>query len=404
MCSSNFIIRIPQTMSTDNPSVIRHYFDWAASAVPRRLEGGLDKNAPFIDKQPGFGNPSSRHSEGRAAKEALENARQRCAHILGTEPETLYFTSGGTEANCIALYSNLLRLSGRIVSSGGEHPSVTENIVILQRLGRQTGLVPVDSLGRVSAPLLAMTLKKYDDVRFAAIMAVNNETGAINDISSIRRAMDSHEGPHIHFHCDMVQALGKIPVSLQNCDSAAISAHKLGGPRGIGLLYLKKPVETLYSGGGQEGKIRPGTENIAGALALACCMEQYANEDAIKTGHEQARKRMDRFISAMSEIERCVLIPESRKEHEDSFSPYILQLGFRDIPGEVMVRTLDDLGFAVSTGSACSSASTNRPVLAAMGIDDKTSRLGIRISQGWSTSNEEIELLIAAIQGVLKRL
>ena len=391
-------------MSAGNPSVIRHYFDWAATAIPCLPDGDSPETASITGGRFILGNPSSRHSEGRAAKEALENARQRCAQVLGVPPETLYWTSGGTEANCIALYSNLFRPSGRIVSSRAEHSSIIENIDTLQRMGRAAGILQVDSIGRVTSQLLEQGLKKYGDIRFAAIMAVNNETGAITDIPAIRRTLDKYGGPPVHLHCDMVQALGKIKLNLDECDSASMSAHKIGGPRGSGLLYLKKPLESLYSGGGQERKIRPGTENIAGAQAFALCMEQCASEQAINSGHAPAVKRCGTLITALSEIERCVLIPSCRAEYSDSFSPYILQIGFKGIPGEVLVRALDDLGFAVSTGSACSSAAPDRPVLAAMGIDEETRRLGIRISQGRTTSDDDIECLIAAIKGVLQYL
>ena len=356
-----------------------------------------------------FGNPSSRHTEGRAAKDALEAARSRCAKVLGVPFESLYFTSGGTEANCIALYSNLFRPGqGRILCSRAEHPSIVENVETLGRLGKPTGVIPVDSCGRVTAELLASTLAKYGDVRFAAIMAVNNEAGAINDIPSIKNVLKTYDGPPVHLHCDMVQAAGKIPLDLAACDSASISAHKLGGPRGIGLLYLRQPLEVLYAGGGQERKQRPGTENTAGALALADCLEKHAHRETVQAEYKLAASRMKRLATALASMERCIIIPAQRiKDIEyngGNFSPYILQVAFRGIPGEVMVRALDDCGFAVSTGSACGSFSPERPVLEAMGIDSDTRLWGIRISQGWSTSDDEIELLIEAVKEILKTL
>jgi cysteine desulfurase len=390
-------------MSTANSSVIRHYFDWAATAIPCFPPAGGEICHECGSTAP-YGNPSSRHSEGRIARKILEDARTHCAQVLGVKSETLYFTSGGTEANCIALYSNLLRPSGRIVSSRAEHPSITENIDTLQRLGRLCGVLPVDSAGRVTGELLQKTIEKYGDVRFAAIMAINNETGVITDLASVRNVLDIHTGAPVHFHCDMVQAVGKMPINLDNCDSASLSAHKIGGPRGIGLLYLKKPLEALYSGGGQEGKIRPGIENVAGAAALAACLEQTANRQTIQAHYEEASKRIKRLITALSETGRCLLIPAERSSCEELFSPYIVQLGFTGIPGEVMVRAMDDRGFAVSTGSACSSTAPGRPALTAMGIDEQISRLGIRISQGWTTSDEEIESLIDAIKGALQYL
>jgi cysteine desulfurase len=373
----------------------RHYFDWASTAIP--------DYHPF---NASFGNPSSPHREGRLAREALESARSRCAGVLNVPPETLYFTSGGTESNCIVLFSFIARQSGgRITASAGEHSSVTENLRILDRLGRQTGGIPIDPSGRVTDSILSETLTKYGNVRFAAIMAVNNETGTINDIASLRKIMINKEPP-VHFHCDMVQALGKIPIDVAGwgIDSASFSAHKIGGPRGIGLLYLRKPLEALYTGGGQERNIRPGTENVNGALGMAHCLENNAMQETTAAEYSKAKERCKRLISSLKQIGRCRLIPADRESDDSGFSPYIVQAAFNDIPGEVMTRALDDLGFAVSTGSACSSARPERPVLAAMGINDKLGLEGIRISQGRSTTDEDIDLLLVAIREVLKFL
>jgi cysteine desulfurase len=376
----------------------RHYFDWAATAVPDFLPS---------DRAYSNGNPSSLHFEGRAARSALDSARARCAAVLAVPPETVYFTSGGTESNCIPLYSLLARQGGgRILASAGEHSSITSNIQTLERLGKQTGHIPLDPLGMVTGPLLSKTLDKYRDARFAAIMAVNNETGAITDIPALRDILRGREGPPIHFHCDIVQAVGKMPLNLVawDIDSASLSAHKIGGPRGIGLLYLKRPLEALYAGGGQERNIRPGTENVAGALALAECLESRALPEKVNAEYAAAHSRWKRLLAALNKIDRCRLIPVERGIDDERFSPYIAQAAFRDVPGEVMARALDDMGFAVSTGSACSSASPERPVLAAMGIDENLSLEGIRISQGWTTTDEEIDLLVAAISEVLQFL
>jgi cysteine desulfurase len=376
---------------------MRHYFDWAASAPPVFSPG----NAACP-----FGNPSSPHVEGRAAREALEKARARCAAVLGLAADTVYFTSGGTESNCIPLYSFLTRQnSGRLLASAGEHASISENVQTLERLGKPVGLIPIDSSGRVTEALLSKTLEKYRDARFAAIMAVNNEVGTVNDMAALRNVMRNKAGPPIHLHCDMVQAAGKLPLDITgwDIDSASFSAHKLGGPRGVGLLYLRRPLEALYSGGGQEKKIRPGTENVAGALALADCLESHAPEK-LNAEYAAARARWEVLLSALAQIDRCRLIPAEREIDDVAFSPYIAQAGFKGIPGEVMVRALDDIGFSVSTGSACSSASPERPVLAAMGVEANLRLEGIRISQGWSTTGEEIELLLAAIKEALKFL
>ncbi|MDR2258670.1 MAG: cysteine desulfurase [Treponema sp.] len=380
----------------------RHYFDWAATAVPDDASLVNGSGNGFA-----FGNPSSPHLEGRLARESLENARSRCASALGTAPANIYFTSGGTESNAIVLYSYLLNKSGaRLLASAVEHPSIRENIALLEGLGKPTAFIPVDSSGRVTPALLAKTLEKYPGARFAAIMAVNNETGAAADMAALSGLLRNREGAPVHLHCDMVQAAGKIPVDISrwDLDSASISAHKLGGPRNIGLLYLRRPLKVLYTGGGQESGIRPGTENTAGALALAACLENHASPEAVKNEYEKASRRWKKFIRALKSMERCSLIPLDRPEEGDGFSPYILQAAFKEIPGEVMVRALDDMGFAVSTGSACSSASPERPVLQAMGIDPQQSLEGIRVSQGWSTTDEEIELLLQALREVLRFL
>ena len=406
--------QIKWNMLSKNSVIKRHYFDWAASAP---CEAHCT-DAPF-------GNPSSLHSEGRAAKQALEDARRRCAAALNVPPKTLYFTSGGTESNSIALFSSLTRKgSGRIISSLAEHSSVREGMETLEKTGKPVGKIAVDSNGRVTVQTLTKALEQYGDVRFISVMSVNNETGAVTDITSLRNVIRSQTGAPIHFHCDIVQAAGKIPVDITgwDIDSASISAHKIGGPRGIGLLYLRRPMEIFYSGGGQEKGIRGGTENTGGAASLASCLEKHCMQtrnEKLETSGERlaansaqmeqydcAKSRWKSLIAGLSGMERCTLIPGGRAlpESQDNFSPYILQAAFKDVPGEVMARALDDLGFAVSTGSACSSSSPERPVLLAMGVEERLRIEGIRISQGWSTTNEEIYLLLEAIAEVLKFL
>jgi len=377
----------------------RHYLDWAATAIP-------GKNFP-VEGIP-FGNPSSVHLEGRLAKEALENARFRCARVLGVEPEKLYFTSGGTESNALVIHSLLLRKGqGRLLYSGVEHPSVQENCHLLGSLGLPVSVVGVEKDGRVSADTLFTALRKHPDSRFAAIMGVNNETGAQMDIAGLISTVRENQektGLPVHFHCDLVQALGKVPVNIGDVDSASFSAHKLGGVRGIGLLYLKKKASGIYGGGHQEGGVRPGTENTLGALALAEILELRAKPETVRNENEKAMERFKYLIGRLREISRCSLIPEDREDNDPRFSPWIVQLRFRDVPGPVMVRALDQEGIAVSTGSACSSNSPERPVLQAMGLDGKARLEGIRISQGWSTDIADMDALLVGIEKALSFL
>jgi cysteine desulfurase len=374
----------------------RCYFDWAATAPP------LDIPSPSLP----FGNPSSRHLEGRLARRALEDARERCAAVLGVLPQELCFSSGGSESNALVLHSLLLRKNPSLLISAVEHPSIRENALTLEGLGIGLGHIAVEPDGRVGEGNLEAALAKMPGTRLAAIMGVNNETGAVMDLGALTRLLRRRPGAPVHLHCDLAQALGKIPLDLRgwDIDSASFSAHKIGGPRGIGLLYLRKPLKVLAVGGGQEGGIRPGTENTPGACALAECMERLAGPREAAANCEAAAERWKRLIQALRGMDRCSLIPADRGDQDPRFSPWILQAGFRNIPGEVMVRALDDEGFAVSTGSACSSRERRRPVLLAMGVGAAQSLEGIRISQGWSTTMEEIEKLIAALTAIQETL
>jgi cysteine desulfurase len=384
-------------------AVGRHYLDWASTAVPVKvspINGALD-GFPFA-------NPSSSHAEGQAARDALESARSRCARVLGVDPEKLYFTSGGTESNALVLHSFLLRKGkGRILFSAVEHPSIVENCRVLESLGLPVSPIAVEKDGRVSVETLSGALEKHPDARFAAIMAVNNETGSLMDIGSLisaARKKEEKTGLSVHFHCDLVQALGKVPVNIGDMDSASFSAHKLGGVRGVGLLYLKKKLKGLYAGGSQEGGVRPGTENTPGALALAEILELRAKPETVRHENEKAMERFKYLIGGLRKIKRCALIPEDREDDDPRFSPWIVQARFPDVPGPVMVRALDKEGIAVSTGSACSSNSPERPVLQAMGLDGKARLEGIRISQGWSTDQADLDALLAGIEKTLSYL
>jgi cysteine desulfurase len=290
-----------------------------------------------------------------------------------------------------------------LLYSAGEHPSIRENCGVLETLGIGCAPIGLDRRGMVSEETLRPALEKNPGPRMAAVIAVNNETGSINDMAALTALFRERQGggPETHVHCDLVQGAGKIPLDITGwgIDSASVSAHKIGGMRGIGLLYLRKPLVPLIRGGGQEGGMRPGTENTAGALSLAACLEERAVPANLESALEGARRRMGALVSRLrGEIpERFIPIPADRGEDDPCFSPWILQARFKGIPGEVMVRALDEAGFAISTGSACSSGRAKRPVLEAMGLDEETRLEGVRISQGWSSSMDDIEALAKAI-------
>jgi cysteine desulfurase len=383
----------------------RYYFDWAASAPCNVFSGGAQKQA---DNPAVFGNPSSRHAEGRAAREALEDARNRCASALGVGSDTIYFTSGATEANAIVLFSALLKradgIGQAVLTTAAEHPSITRNGAVLERLGVPVRYTGVDPYGAAVPELLASSLRKHADTTMVALMYVNNETGAVSDLPSLIEAARGRGGKPLHIHSDMAQAAGKIPLPLggMDVDSAVLSAHKIGGPRGIGILYLRKPVEALFRGGGQERGVRAGTENTAGAsgFADALCLRTAS----LAADHGEASKKMACLIRSLRAIERCTIIPERGDEADGRFSSYILQAAFKDVPGEAMTRALDDEGFAVSTGSACSTGAKKRPALNAMGIGDDVAFTSIRVSIGWDTDYGDIEALAGAIRRILKKI
>lgn len=391
--------------------MLRRYFDWAATSLPdtplltKALEDSCLK----------FGNPSSRHVEGRSARTALEDARSRCAAVLGTKPATLFFTSGGTESDNLALLSFLhgRTPSGSIIVSSIEHPAVRETGVELSRRGLACRWVKPGPGGWIEPEKLAVEVSRAISEgkapRLIAVMAVNNETGAIMDVPALVRAAREAAGDRadlIRFHCDAVQALGKIPVDLESweVDSAAFSGHKLGAPRGIGLLYSKRSMEPTYRGGGQERGLRPGTENLFGALAFAAALEARGTGRAIEESLPGAQRRERLILEGLAATGRAVIIPENRKPGDCRYTPYIIQVAFPGIPAEVLVRTLDDAGIAVSTGSACSSATAERPVLESMGIKRDLAFSAIRISQGQGTTEADVEALLSALDDCLTKL
>jgi cysteine desulfurase len=376
------------------------YFDWAATAVAD----------PDVLAEAPFGNPSSKHAAGRAAKTAYDDARSRCARVLGVEPRHVYFTGGGTEANTLVLHSFLRRKlesggGGAMLYSAVEHPSVRENCLLLQHYGLDVREIAVEADGRVSAAALEKAFAAGKAPSFVTVMAVNNEIGSVNDVNLLVSWIRAHSERPVHIHVDCVQALGKMPLPLKDwdIDSASFSAHKLCGPRGIGALYLRKPLIPPYLGGGQEAGLRPGTENVAGALSFAAALEKYAAPEPCAKYRAEAAERLARFFAELRSFDRFHPIPGCRVEGPD-FSPYILQASFDGIPGEVFARALDEKGFCISTGSACSSTKTERPVLFAIGVREKQRLEGVRFSQGYTTTEAEIDALLSAVADVLKVL
>lgn len=339
------------------------------------------------------------------------------AATVGRPAEQVAFTSGATEANNIATLSLLTGLRGDapgsfrrgLVHSAVEHPSVKEPGRMLARIGLPVAVAAVNADGRLDLDQFAECMD--DHTRLAVVMAVNNETGAIQPIeeaSAIARAHATRTGRPIRFHVDAVQALGKVPPSfLSDVDSLAISGHKIGAPRGVGALIAKSGLEVLATGGGQEYGIRPGTENVDGIVALGAraldLATQAARHDQLKES-VAVRQLSDQLIAGA--LNRGVrVVPEARLDHPERYSPFIVMLSMPGLPADVLVRVMSDAGVYLSRGSACGSTRSKlSPVLVAMGVAAETAQGAFRVSFGQTTTADEIQAFFYALDAARVQL
>ncbi len=381
------------------------YLDWAATAPPDPLF--LDIMHETATRY--YGNPSSVHRAGTDAAAIMEEARARLARGLGCLPETLFFTSGATESNNMTIQALVKRAlvlkkdfsAYTVITSAIEHASLWEPAQMLKKLGFGVKTVRPDAGGIIQPGALARLMDKQTAV--VMIMGVNNETGAVQPVKELVRGVrdfSAASGKNILFHCDLVQALGKLPLSLRDLDvdSASISAHKIGGLKGTGALYLKTPanLDFLSVGGGQEKGVRPGTENTAAIAAFAALAEKQ--QPLIRPHLEQSREKMDMLISEIGTIPAALIFPECRTAAADAhYSPYILSLAFPPLPGEVAVRILNDHNIYVSAGSACHSHKKERTrVVESMGVPKALAECMIRVSIGPATTSEDIAAFLQA--------
>jgi len=379
-----------------------HYFDWAATSPAD--EDILQ--ASLAETLENWGNPSSSHQTGKNAKTLLDSARATCAKALNVKPESIYFTSGGSESDQLVLLSMLSKpAKGTILISSIEHPAIREQALALKHCGWNIVQLPADKNGVIQPETVVNNITS--DTYLVCIMAVNNETGVIQPIyeiaDAISQACKGKRKPK--FHVDCVQACGKIPLNISHSgiDSAAFSAHKICGPRGIGILYLKDTFEPFVKGGGQEKGIRSGTENVFGALSFSKCLERYVISDKNETalnGFTEQKETTNTFIDKLSTLKGCTIIPHGRMENKDLFSPYVVQAAFEHIPGNVMLRALDSKGFCISTGSACSSKKNSRPVLEAMQVSSQERETAVRFSFGPHTTKQAIDELFEAVKEI----
>lgn len=335
------------------------------------------------------GNASSVHGEGRAARAVIETARDHIARALGCLPQMVTFTSGGTEANNIAVKGAPVE---RILVSAIEHPAVLEAARVS---GKPVGIVPVDADGVVDLAALAEELANGEGRALVCVMLANNETGVVQPVAEVSRIAAAHDAL---VHCDAVQGLAKLPVrfAVLGADSISLSAHKLGGPQGVGALVTRDGLAlgALTHGGGQELRRRPGTENTAGIAGFGAAVA--AAEKPL-----QVKALRDAFESALKDISASTVIFGQGAERLGNTSCFAVP----GIAAEMALMALDLDGVAVSSGSACSSGKVSAShVLTAMAVDDELAAGAIRVSLGWNTTEEDIERVVRALQRIVNRL
>ncbi len=371
------------------------YMDHGATTPVR--EEVLEAMLPFFKEQ--YGNPSSVHSKGREVRNAVEEAREKTASALGASPGEIYFTSGGTESNNIVLRGAAKKHEGfgHIITSAIEHHAVLDVCRDLEKEGHRVTFLPVDKYGRLDPSTVedAITPETF----IISIMAANNEIGTLQPLEEIGAIAAKH---NIIFHTDAVQVVGQLPVDLKKMqvDFLSLSAHKFNGPKGVGALYKRKgiKIDPLYRGGGQEGKLRPGTENVPGVIGLARALELSVEEIPHKINTLQSLR--DKLIEGLLKIDEVVL-----NGHPEERLPGNVNVSFKYIEGEAILLSLDMEGIAASSGSACSSGSLDPShVLSAIGLDHQTAHGSVRFSLGRGNSETDIDYVLEKVPAVVDRL
>jgi len=323
------------------------------------------------------GNPSSVHRAGRTARSRVDRARRQVAALAGALPSEIVFTSGGTEANSMAIGGSGRK---RVLASSVEHDSVLKSAT-------NAAIIPVDREGVVDLASLERMLALQSEPALVSVMLANNETGVLQPVADVVR-LARQAGALVH--CDAVQAAGKVRVDLHGLgvDYLSLSAHKLGGPTGVGALAIRNgaPFAPDRRGGGQESNRRAGTENVAGIAGFGAAAA--ASRDGLAV--EGLRDRLERSLLAIAPGARVFGAGARRLGNTSCVS-------MPGVKAETQVMALDLAGLCVSAGAACSSGKVHRSaVLAAMGVEDAVAETAIRISFGWNTESDDIERLIAA--------
>ena len=378
------------------------YLDHAAT-TPVRPEV-LDAMLPYFSEA--FGNPSSLYAIAGESRNAIDEARSRVAAVLNCRASEVVFTGGGTEADNMAIkgVASTFEEPGDIIISEIEHHAVIHAAEQLERDGHHVITVPVDRYGVVEPADIVALIGDRDAV--ISIMYANNEVGAVNNIAQIAGLAKQHAretGTNITVHTDAVQASGKLPLDVKTLgiDLLSLSAHKIHGPKGVGVLYVRRGVklDALIAGGGQERQRRSGTENVPGIVGMGIALALAENERERFCQH--TRKLRDRFLAAVSERIPGTVI----NNHPDKSLPHIAHISVPGLEGEPMLLGLDFKGVCASSGSACSSASVEPShVLIGMGMSHELATGSLRFSFGKDSVEEDVDYSVNALTEVVAQL
>lgn len=365
----------------------------ATTTMPGQV---VEAMLPYLTQT--IGNPSSVHRYGRMSRQAIDDARIQVAALVNAEASQVVFTSGGTEANNLAILGSCKKWPvGRLAISATEHPSVIEPAQMQASLGWSLDTISVTSQGLITEENFNKAV--FDDTRLVSVMMANNETGVIQNLVPL---IDKAREKGIWFHSDVSQAAGKIEVDIKQCPAhlMTLSSHKMYGPRGVGALIMDKSIEIdpIIVGGGQEKNLRSGTENIAAIVGFGMAAELAKNE--LKTRQQLLWTMQQQLEAGLKQLPSVTIFAEQAKR-----LPNTTLFAIEGIEGDALLMLLDKKGFAVSSGSACHSSKTEAShVLKAMSVDDQTGAGAIRVSLGIQNTNTDVEGFLSALNEILETL
>ncbi len=378
------------------------YMDHAATTPvhPKVLEAMLPY---FLER---YGNPSSVYSIAQEGRKAVDEAREKAARALGCRPSEVIFTSGGTEADNTAIRGAALALrqvGDHIITSSIEHHAVLHTCQALEKQGFQVTYLPVDNYGQVTPEDVERAITERTTV--ISVMMANNEVGTIQPIAEIAEVVKSYrqKGRNLVFHTDAVQAAGALDLDVNKwgVDMLSLSAHKFHGPKGTGLLYLRRgtPFTPYQTGGSQERNRRAGTENVPGIVGMAAALEMA--QASRESTSQHCRRLRDRLIEGiLARIERVQL-----NGHPTSRLPNNVNFVFEFVEGESILLNLDFAGVAASSGSACTSASLDPShVLLAMGLPAEVAHGSVRFSMGTANTDQDVDFVLSILPGIVAKL